>query len=243
MGKLLDNPNLNHELVDWSGEGGDFYLYPYLTDQVENKKESNGDSLDLVETENLIGQSKSVTNNYVIIKPIYNSAVIFDGAQVIHGVDRYRPDDLPPLFAGNHHYTIRYDQYSNMWNLYDFMNNPLRSYDKNEVKLMVNWNMHCFANQTQKEKFHSEPKSYKMLTLKKIINTFKKDLKQRNKLPDDEIEPIDLWTIALKEYLNYPVNTQSQNTTIFGINYCLLPNIMPEWFTKHVLNIFLNYVC
>lgn len=50
----------------------------------------------------------------------------------------------------------------------------------------------------------------------------------------------DLWTVALKEYLNYPKNNHNQNTTIMGFNYCLLPNIMPEWarylFNKYFLN-------
>lgn len=180
------------------------------------------------------------SNKYVILKREYNSAIILDGAQIIHGVDRYKPNDLPPLFASNHHYTIRFDQYRNQWYLHDFQNNFLRSYYKDDVKLKVVWNMHCFANQSQQAHFHSN--KVKPLTLEKIMDTFKKDLKAKKMLPSDNIEPIDLWTIALKEYLNYPVNTQNQSTTIFGFNYCLLPNIMPGW-VKNIMNKFLNDRC
>lgn len=155
----------------------------------------------------------------------------------------------------------RFDQ--NQWTLRDFKNNNLGSYYKNDVKLMVVWNMHCFSNQSQLEKFHSN--KHDKLSLDKIIETFKADLKLKNKLPSDNIEPIgkleysltqnlsyflyifikylDLWTIALKEYLNYPKNTQNQITTIFGFNYCLLPNIMPEWLKKIVNFLFLNDMC
>lgn len=224
-----EKANLNKEFVEWYGEGGDFYLYPYLESNfaIDSKKEDSK-------------EPETKKNKYVILKREYNSAIILDGAQVIHGMDRYRPSDLPPLFASNHHYTIRFDQYQKQWNLHDFQNNLLRSYYKDDVKLMVVWNMHCFANQTQQKEFHS--RKVKPLTLEHIINTFKKDLKQKNQLPRDDIEPIELWTIALKEYLNYPVNTNNQITTIFGFNYCLLPNIMPDWI-KNILNKFLNDRC
>ncbi len=88
---IYKDGNLLKNFVDWEGEGGDFYFYPYK--QLES-------------TEKLNDSIKDVTNKYVILKREYNSAIILDGAQVIHGVDRYRPDDLPPLFATNHHYTI-----------------------------------------------------------------------------------------------------------------------------------------
>ena len=70
----------------------------------------------------------------------------------------------------------------------DFKHNLLRSYYKDDVKLAVVWNSHCFANQSQQAEFHS--KKVKPLTLEKIITTFKADLKLKNKLPSDTIEPI-----------------------------------------------------
>lgn len=216
--------NFKKEFVEWTGEGGDFYLYPYL---------------ESFEKELLDGDNEKKDNKYVILKREYNSAIILDGAQVIHGVDRYRPSDLPPLFATNHHYTIKFDQ--NQWILRDFKNNYLRSYYKDDVKLMVVWNMHCFSNLTQQEKFHTD--NHEKLSLDKIIKTFKADLKIKNKLPNEDIGAIDLWTIALKEYLRYPINTQNQITTIFGLNYCLIPNLMPESIRKIVNSLLFNDMC
>lgn len=238
--ELNEDGNLKKEFVRWDGEGGDFYLYPYRNNGQKTEDKKTEKNTDKSKTGESNKKKDTPSNKYVILKREYNSAIILDGAQIIHGVDRYKPNDLPPLFASNHHYTIRFDQYRNQWYLHDFQNNFLRSYYKDDVKLKVVWNMHCFANQSQQAHFHS--KKVKPLTLEKIMDTFKKDLKAKKMLPSDNIEPIDLWTIALKEYLNYPVNTQNQSTTIFGFNYCLLPNIMPGW-VKNIMNKFLNDRC
>jgi hypothetical protein len=127
-----------------------------------------------------------------------------------------------------------FDQSKNQWNLYDFTNNLLRTYYKNEVKLMVVWNMHCFSSKAQQLRFHSEKNN--QLSLGEIMSVFKEDLKEKNSLPNDKLDPIDLWTITLKEYLKYPVNTKNQNSTFLGINYCLLPKIMPDWINNNILN-------
>ena len=206
---------LEPEFVNGFGEGGDFYLYPYLEDKFNDENKHRN------------------INNYVIIKQLYDSMILLDGAEVIHGVDRYRHNDLPPLFSHNHHYTIRFDKNRNKWLLNDFKNDLLNEYSKNDVKLLVVSNTHCFENTQQRDKFHSN--NYNRLTLEKIMETFKNDLKSKNRLPDNEIDPIVLWTIVIKEYLKYPTNNINQNSTILGINYCLLPRILPEWVTDNIL--------
>lgn len=216
------------EYVDLNGEGGDFYFYPYLPVQKKNPL-SQEDEI-----------SKENVNKYIILKQVPNSAIVLDGAQIIHGVDRYRYYDIPPLFSHNHHYKIRFNKDRNLWVLYDYKENELRSYYKNDVKLMVVWNMHCFANEEERTKFHSQTEQ---LSLESIMEVFKKDLRQKGRLPADDIEPLDLWTIVIKEYLTYPANTHQQSSTFFGINYCLLPNIVPEWFTRNVLQPFLEGRC
>lgn len=228
--------------VDKDGDGGDFYFYPYLPVKIDQKpaEDESDHSRDQYSEENV--------NKYVILRSVRNSAILLDGAQIIHGVDRYKSYDLPPLFASNHHYNIRFDKQSNYWQLYDYQNNLLRRYYKNDVKLMLAWNMHCFANESDKAKFHSQyddaaHTSIKKLTLNDIMEVFKKDLKGRDRLPSDKIEPLELWTIVIKEYLRYPVNTHQQISTLFGINYCLLPNILPEWINERFLKPFLANRC
>ena len=225
----------SNEYVDINGDGGDFYLYPYLPydidEQLPPHKATNSNEQKRFAYENL--------NKYVILKSAHNSAVILDGAQVIHGVDRFKPQELPPLFATNHLYNIKYDEAAKKWILIDSKNNFLRNYNRNDVKLMVVWNMHCFDGNAQKSEFNSAPK----LSLDEIMTTFKDDLRKNHRLPSDDISPLDLWTIVLKEYLSYPVNTHNQNSTLFGFNYCLLPNVLPRWFTERFLKSILLKRC
>jgi hypothetical protein len=42
--------------------------------------------------------------------------------------------------------------------------------------------------------------------LNAIIEKFKENLKTNNQLPSGDIQPLDLWTIAIKQYLKYPKN-------------------------------------
>lgn len=218
------------DYVDLNGEGGDFYFYPYLPQLVETNDGKHE-------------KSKENMQKYVILKSIPNSAVLLDGAQVIHGVDRYKPNEVPPLFGHSHHYTINYDKNAERWYLYDSQNEYLKSYYQNDLKILVSWNAHCFANSAERDRFHAGQNSREQLSLESIMNVFKDDLRKRNRLPSETIDPIDLWTIALKEYLKYPINTHQQNSTIFGLNYCLLPNIMPRFLTDRFLKPFLSKRC
>ena len=217
------------EFVDLNGDGGDFYFYPYLP---LSSKRADGST----------EYSKENISKYVILKSVPNSAIMLDGAQIIHGVDRYKPNELPPLFGHNHHYRINFDKSADRWYLYDSQNSYLKSYYKADVKILVVWNAHCFADEAERENFHNFA-NRQDLSLSSIIEVFKNDLRKRNRLPSENIEPLELWTVALKEYLKYPINRHQQNSTIFGINYCLLPNLVPRWFTNAVLKPYLSKRC
>jgi hypothetical protein len=131
--ELKDKQNEKEIYVDINGDGGDFYLYPYLPYDIKKSNfKENGHKEKHYENENL--------NKYVIFKSKHNSAILLDGGQVIHGVDRFKPNELPPLFAANHHYNIKYVDKSQTWTLFDSKNNFLKSYSKTDVKLMVVWN-------------------------------------------------------------------------------------------------------
>jgi hypothetical protein len=216
------------DIVDLNGDGGDFYFYPYLPEKVSKAS--------------VLEEVNKNANKYVILKSVPNAAVLLDGAQVIHGVDRWKPNELPPLFGHNHHYTIRYDEKADLWLLFDSQGTQLKSYYQNEVRLHVVWNAHCFADQAERERFHDLSRREEM-PLAQIINVFKDDLRKRKRLPSESIEPLEMWTIALKEYLKYPVNMHQQNSTIFGVNYCLLPNVMPKWVTNYLLKPYLSKRC
>ena len=105
--ELNEDGNLKKEFVRWDGEGGDFYLYPYRNNGQKTEDKKTEKNTDKSKTGESNKKKDTPSNKYVILKREYNSAIILDGAQIIHGVDRYKPNDLPPLFASNHHYTIR----------------------------------------------------------------------------------------------------------------------------------------
>jgi hypothetical protein len=94
-----------------------------------------------------------------------------------------------------------------------------------------------------RSKFHE--RSVDELKIEKIMEIFEADLRKRKRLviPKNELDPIDLWTIVIKEYLKYPKNDKNQISSSFGINYCLFPNIMPYWFNKYILESILSYKC
>lgn len=231
------------DFVDPVGEGGDFYLYPYLPNKTSHEIPSRGAWHDFFSHDKESGLAdRNVQGKYVILKSVPNQAILLDGSKVIHGVDRYKPSELPPLYSHNHLYTMKFDHKADRWYLRDSADNHLRSYYRNDVKLLVVWNSLCFASQAEKEKFNNM-KNREPMSLDEIQKAFKDDLRKRNRLPSESIEPLELWTVAIKEYLRYPVNMDQQNSTIFGINYCLLPNILPGWFTNYFLKAYLSKRC
>jgi hypothetical protein len=223
---LVDN--LEYEYVDVNGDGGDFYFYPYLP-QVKLEKNSNGDPVQFLSKENL--------NKYIILKSKSNSVIMLDGSQVTHGVDRFKPKKAaPPLFASkNHHYKIKYNSEESKWYLFDSKEKNLNTYSKNEVRLMVVWNSHCFRNEREKEKYLNKNNPNEQLKLSDVAERFKDELKSKERLPAEDIEPLELWTIVIKDYLKYPMNIRNQYSTLFGFNYCLLHNVLPGWITDRFL--------
>ena len=220
--------DIEYEYVDVNGDGGDFYFYPYLP-QVKQEKNSNGEDVRFVTKENL--------NKYIILKSKTNSVIMLDGSQITHGVDRFKPrKPAPPLFASkNHHYKIKFNSKESKWYLFDSKEKNLNTYAKNEVRLMAVWNMHCFRNEKEKEKFFNQNKN-EQLKLSDVAERFKDELKSKERLPAEDIEPLELWTIVIKDYLKYPVNIRNQYSTLFGFNYCLLHNVVPGWITDNLLN-------
>jgi hypothetical protein len=229
--KLFDNlyiPDLKGVL--WLSEhknkpdvdGGHFYMFPAYKTDMES-------------------QTKKLNDNYIMLESVYNRAILFDGSRIIHGVDRFKPNKIPKFLNRNQQYHIKYDENENYWHLYDTNNNIVESYTDDDVQLSVVWRTHCFENENEKNEFYSETK--RIITIDDIAETFKTDLKSKNKLPTQDIKYLDLWTIVIKEYLMYPLNSKSRKyLNLFSFNYCLLPNLMPKCVNKY-LDPFLKTVC
>ena len=203
-------------------DGGHFYMYPqYKTD--------------------VISQNKQLNDDYVMLESTYNRAVLFDGAKLIHGVDRFKPNKIK-LLNKNQQYHLSYDAIEKYWKLFDSNNNLLDSYTDDDIQISVVWRMHCFESEEEKKEFYSPTK--KSLSIDEIAEIFKADLKSKNKLPAENIKYLDLWTIVIKEYLSYPLTSKSRKyLNLFSFNYCLLPNLMPKSVNEYFLDPFLKHVC
>lgn len=85
--------------------GGHFYMYPsYKTD--------------------VFSQTKKLNDDYIMVESTYNRAILFDGGQIIHGVDRFKPNRIQ-LLNKNQSYHVRYDESDNYWKLFDTSSNIL----------------------------------------------------------------------------------------------------------------------
>lgn len=193
-------------------QGGSFYLYP-----------------------------EEHSNNYTIFKSVFNRGIVFDGTQLINGVTRFLPDESILFENRTQRFSVKYDRSSNQWGLHDASDNLIRLYSSEQVKLSAIWRAHCFENEQAKVKFNSQ-RDEDYLTIYQIAERFKNDLKSNNKLPTEDIKLIDLWTIVLKEYLDYPKNVNPK-ISFFIFNYCLLPNVMPQWINENLLNPLLKDIC
>jgi hypothetical protein len=163
----IEHNDMDYEYVDVNGDGGDFYFYPYLP-ELRVEEELNG-----VKSEHV---SKENVNKYVILKSKSNSIIMLDGSQVIHGVSRFKPNQIPPLFSNdNHHYKIKFNKQDYKWYLYDSKDKILKTYPKNEARIMLVWNSLCFRNENEMNNWQD----YRKIKLSEIIETFKKDLRNK----------------------------------------------------------------
>jgi hypothetical protein len=184
------------------------------------------------------------SQNYYIFANDANKAVIFDGTELIHGVDRYKWQHSPNLVNKSHRYSLKHSAEAGKWDLIDEAKQVIETFDQSDLKFAVTWRAHCFSNEEEKTRFYNQSKS-DYLSIQAIADRFKEDLKTKNRLPAADISFIDLWTIVLKDYLEYPHNKNLKHfyESYFTFNYCLLPNVVPTWVTENLLDPILQHIC
>lgn len=135
-----------------------------------------------------------------------------DGTQVVHGVERYKAKEPVPQFDKNNRYYFRFDNETDLWNLYDYTDNLMRTYKHDDIRISLVWRVHCFEDQNEMKKYH-EQKPEDRISIDEIVKLFKDDLKRKGKLNNDNIRPLDLWTLVVQEYSRYPIslNTPAKN--------------------------------
>jgi hypothetical protein len=182
--------------------GGNFYFYPY--------------------------SEKQDQDNYVISKSKYNSAIMVDGTQVIHGVERYKQSNFPPNIEKNQRYQMFYQKVNDSWNVYDANDVYIQSYPHKDLRISLVWRTHCFKDQAEKERYKNQ-KNEELLTGEQVIQVFKDDMIKRGKFTQEEITKmshIDFFTLLIDEYVQYP-HKQSSFLRYLNMNYCVLSKVYP----------------
>jgi hypothetical protein len=193
--------------------GGNFFFYPF-TDEHADK--------------------------YILLKSKYNSAALLDGTQVVHGVERFKPSEDVPAFMKNRHYQVAFSKADKKWMLYDSGEIFMRNYLPEDLRISLVWRVHCFEDENERQKYHQQ-KNENQIPIEQIIERFKKDLKAKNKLPSGDIKLLDLYSILVDEYANYPIPNKAFKA--IDINYCMLPQYFKSSWAKSLLNGLLQIVC
>jgi hypothetical protein len=148
---------------------------------------------------------KEDINKYKMVKAEHNAAILVDGTQVIHGVEPYKPKVIVPSFDKNNRYFIKFNESTDLWDLFDYQDNLIRTYQHDDIRISLVWRVHCFQNDKELERYHNQVEADR-ISIEEITKIFINDLKIKNKLKDDTLKPLDLWTLIVSEYTRYPVN-------------------------------------
>lgn len=189
--------------------GGNFYFYPY----------------------------RNHTEKYVLAKSDFNSALLVDGTQVVHGVERFKADfEQPPLEKNNHFY-LSYEKETNQWGLFKRDGYLLKKYKNDDLRVSLVWRVHCFKNEEEKKKYENQ---VDRVTIDKVLDIFKNDMIKKNIIIEKNMKRLDFLIKLIDEYSNYP-NKKSNGLPIF--NYCLIPIFLPKWINDYFLNYIFDFLC
>ena len=211
----LSRHQLNKNEDESKYNGGNFYFYPFKDD--------------------------SELNTYLLAQSTYNSAILVDGTQVVHGVERYKPSEEPPFLEKGQSYHLLFDSSHNKWNLLDNTDRVMRTYPHEDVRISLVWRTHCFKDSEQKRKYKSQPVQDR-LPLEKILEVFKKHMveaKGYSLASLEQMRQIDFLKLLVDVYSKYPNN--KYNT--WYSNYCLVTMFTPDLLNRYLLNPLLKLVC
>lgn len=189
--------------------GGNFYFYPY----------------------------KDERQKYVLAKSDYNSALLVDGTQVVHGVERFKAETEQPPLEKNNHYYLSYEKDTDQWGLFNSLGHQLKRYNNDDLRVSLVWRVHCFKDQNENEKYKNQTDR---VPIEEVLDVFRNDLKKRNIQVDENVKMLEFLIQLIDEYSNYP-NKKSNGLPIF--NYCLLPILLPKSINDYFLKYIFDLIC
>ena len=167
--------------------------------------------------------------------PDFNTAIVFDGSTIVHGIDIWKPWIEPP----DHDTTseLRYAG-NEKWDLYK-KGKLIRKYDTTDLRISFVWFTECEYNEEEVRE-HEEQKNQH--TVDYVLEKFIKDMREKGILKENEEVPsrLDLGLLIMKNYIIYPI--QNHNP-VLPINQCMLLTKDPKTIVQSTLNYLLSFVC
>ena len=80
----------------------------------------------------------------------------------------------------------------------------MRTYENDDIRISLVWRVHCFQTDDEFKRYKSQTENDR-ISIDEIAKVFINDLKSKQKLNDENLRPLDLWTLIVNEYTNYPV--------------------------------------
>ena len=193
--------------------GGNFYFFPY----------------------------RNEADKYILSRSRYNSAILVDGTDVIHGVERYMSGREPPPLEKNLAYYVAFNRQNNSWDLHDSADKVIGSYGEGDVRISLAWRMHCFKDDAEKQAYHNQAVKDQM-SIEDVLEVFKRDLISGTKyVPPADEKKLDLFTYLIETYAKYPNKKEGFSGLVF--NYCLIPLVMPKFLNDIVFDPLLKLIC
>ncbi|CAF1011998.1 unnamed protein product [Brachionus calyciflorus] len=197
--------------IESAKNGGNFYFYPY----VEEKEK------------------------FVLAKSEYNSALLVDGTQVVHGVERFKSEFEQPPLEKNKKYYLSYEANEDSWGLYDQNDKKIKEYKNDDLRVSLVWRVHCFKDMDEKVKYDNQ-KNDDRLSVETVLDIFKNDMKARNKNLDENMSNLEFLIKLIEEYSVYSNKIQN-GLPVF--NYCLIPLVMPKILNDYFFNYLFYFIC
>lgn len=177
------------------------------------------------------------------MKSNVNTGIVLDGIKVIHGVDRYRPENQAPVISKGQHF-LTYHQESDDW----WITNPnatnIMSYKTSDLRVSLVWRSICFKTEAEMKSW--EPQSNDVVVDGgKILSDLESDLRSKGIIGKDEPrpDPVEFALMLIDNYVLYPVD--NWKNAWFPLNYCALPEMFSQKqpTIKYLLSAVLSIVC
>eukprot|EP00164_Ancoracysta_twista_P007124 GFYU01010061.1.p1 GENE.GFYU01010061.1~~GFYU01010061.1.p1 ORF type:complete len:448 (-),score=113.95 GFYU01010061.1:78-1388(-) len=165
------------------------------------------------------------TEGYVTVPAQHNTALILNGAEVVHGTETFRPQEGHPPVVKNRLYAMRHTG-NDIWELREGdsweSGTTVRTYNTDELRLSFVWRQRCFADEAERQRFRDKKNP---LELEDVLKVFVDDLEKRGRLSaGHNLTRFQLGRLITQEYIRYPFNPD----VYMPYNLCAIEALAPS---------------